>query len=272
MVNIGRSPHPISCIDRLNTSALGGHNVRVAETEAGGTPTDDDALLSLCRAIAYRDLFELERLLDSSPHLATRPIQIGASRDDPDRYFLVAIRHHLYRGDTGLHVAAAAHQREAAEALLARGGAVRARNRRGAEPLHYASDGSPGSGWWDPDAQRETVVCLIQHGAEPNSLDMSGVAPLHRAVRTRSSEAVLALIENGADPLLKNRSGSTPLHLAVQNTGRSDSGSEAAKAEQALVIAVLLEHGARPTDIDAKGKTVADAASSDWIRDFLDRP
>jgi hypothetical protein len=36
----------------------------------------------------------------------------------------------------------------------------------------------------------------------------------------------------GADPRLMNKRGSTPLHLAVQSTGRSDSGSEAAKDEQ----------------------------------------
>src|SRR5205814_3806482 len=106
-------------------------------------------------------------------------------------------------------------------------------------------------------------------GADPNALDKSGVAPLHRAVRTRSSGAVSALIENGADPRLMNKSGSTPLHLAVQNTGRSDSGSDAAKDEQGRIIALLLEHGARPTDADRNGKSVASAASSDWVRDLL---
>ena len=75
---------------------------------------------------------------------------------------------------------------------------------------------------------------------------------------------------NGADTRLKNKSGSTPLHLAVQNTGRSNSGSDTAKEGQRGIIALLLEHGARPTDTDAKGKTVAAAASSDWIRDLLD--
>jgi len=74
---------------------------------------------------------------------------------------------------------------------------------------------------------------------------------------------------SGADPKLMNQSGSTPLHLAVQNTGRSDAGSDAAKDEQARIIAVLLEHGASPTDPDAKGNTVAAAASSDWIRHLL---
>ena len=96
------------------------------------------------------------------------------------------------------------------------------------------------------------------------------MAPLHRAVRNRCSAAVSALIENGADPRLTNKSGSTPLHLAVQNTGQSNSGSDAAKDEQGRVIALLLRHGASPTDVDANGKSVAAAAASDWIRDLLD--
>jgi Ankyrin repeats (3 copies) len=128
---------------------------------------------------------------------------------------------------------------------------------------------SPGAEYWDPAAQRDVITYLSEVGADPNAFDNSGVAPLHRAVRTRSSAAVSALIMNGANPKLMNKSGSTPLHLAVQNTGRSDSGSDAAKDEQARIIAVLLEHGASPTDTDAKGKTVAAAASSDWIRDLL---
>jgi hypothetical protein len=66
-----------------------------------------------------------------------------------------------------------------------------------------------------------------------------------------------------------NGSGSTPLHLAVQNTGKSNSGSDVAKEEQRRIIAMVLEYGASPTDVDANGKTVADAASSDWIRQLL---
>jgi ankyrin repeat protein len=246
--------------------------VRMANTAGRRDGSGDGALLALLRAIASRDHSEVARFLDSSPGLATRPVQIGASRQGPDGYFLVAIRHHVYRGDTALHIAAAAHLREVAESLIARGADVHARNRRGAQPLHYAADGSPGADNWDPDAQAQVVAYLIEHGADPDALDQSGVAPLHRAVRTRSSAAVSALIENGADPRLMNRGGSTPLHLAVQNTGRSDSGSKAAMDEQARVIAVLLEHGAMATDADANGKTVAAAATSDWIREMLRTP
>ena len=240
--------------------------MRVAKT---GGQADDGALLALFDAIASGDSLEIERRLDSSRGLASCPIHTGASRQDAETYFLAAIRHYVYAGDTALHIAAAAHERGLAESIVARGADVRARNRRGAEPLHYAADGSPGAEHWDPVEQREVIAYLIEAGADPNALDKSGVAPLHRAVRNRCSAAVSAIIENGADPLLMNKSGSTPLHLAVQNTGRSDSGSEAAKDEQGRIMVVLLEHGASPTDADRNGKTVAAAASSDWVRELL---
>ncbi len=208
-------------------------------------------------------------MLEHAPGLATCPLQVGASRQVPNPYFLVPISHYVYAGDTALHVAAAAYQRDLAESLVAQGAVVRARNRRGAEPLHYAADGRPDDR--ESSAQREVISYLIDAGADPDALDKSGVAPLHRAVRTRSSGAVSALIDRGADPLLMNKTGSTPLHLAVQSTGKSNSGSEAAKEEQHRIIVVLLAKGASGTDLDARGKTVAAAASSDWIRQLLER-
>jgi hypothetical protein len=231
--------------------------------------SDDAALLELFRAIAFRDDREVARQLEKSRDLAIRPIHIGATRDDAKTYFLSAIHHYIYSGDTALHISAAAHHRHLAASLVMTGAGVRARNRTGAEPLHYAADGGPGVNGWDSAAQRDVVTDLIEAGADPNALDNSGVAPLHRAVRNRCSMAVSALIDHAADPLLRNKSGSTPLHLAVQNTGKSRSGSEGARAEQGRIIAVLLGHGASPTDTDAKGKTVVDAATSDWIRDLL---
>jgi len=228
----------------------------------------DTALLALFRAIAAGDP-DVERTVDAAPELAVEAIRVAATREDPDTYFLTTIRHYAYAGDTALHIAAAAHQRSLAEVFVAKGASVRARNRRGAEPLHYAADGSPGAAYWDPAAQRAVIEFLIAAGADPNAFDKSGVAALHRAVRTRSAAAVDALIEHGADPLLVNKSGSTPLHLAVQTTGRSNSGSDAAKEQQRLVIASLLRSGARATDVDAKGKSVEAAAVSDWIRDAL---
>jgi hypothetical protein len=244
----------------------------VATRHGSSDGSDDRALLALFGAIASSDRTEIARRLESSPGLASHPIRIAASREDAGTYFLTAIRHYVYAGDTALHIAAAAYQRELAESLVAKGAGVRARNRRGAEPLHYAADGGPGTQHWDPVAQGAVIAYLIAAGADPNALDRSGVAALHRAVRNRCSAAVGALVDNGADPRLRNRSGSTPLHLAVQNTGKSNSGSEAAKDEQARIIALLLRHGASSTDVDANGKPVTAAAAGDWIRRLLDTP
>jgi ankyrin repeat protein len=241
----------------------------VATTGGAAGGTDEGLLRALFARVASRDQAGVMRLLDEVPALAVRPLVVGASREDPQTSFLIPIRHYVYAGDTALHVAAAAHHRELTEALVDRGAAVRARNRRGAEPLHYTADGGPSPDDEDAQELREVISYLVDAGADPDATDKSGVAPLHRAVRTRSSSAVRALIDKGADPLLMNKSGSTPLHLAVQNTGKSSSGSAAAKEEQHRIIVLLLAHGARPSDLDANGKSVADAATSDWVRRLL---
>jgi ankyrin repeat protein len=86
---------------------------------------------------------------------------------------------------------------------------------------------------------------LIDAGADPNAVDMDGVTPLHRAVRTRSAAAVGALLAGGADVGRKNGSGSTPLRLARLTTGRSGAGSPDAKAQQQEILRLLDRHGAR---------------------------
>ena len=241
----------------------------MTEPDATAAP-DEAALLGFLRVIAAGDDADVDRMLASSPALAVAIVRGGATRQDPSPYWFATIRHHVYAGDTGLHVAAAAYRPAAAKSLLANGADARARNRRGAEPLHYAADGNAAATNRDPAAQRAVIEHLISAGADPDARDKSGVAPLHRAVRTRATSAVGALLDNGADLRIGNKQGSTPLHLAVQNTGASNSGSAEAKEHQREIIALLLQHGARSTDTDAKGKTVAAAATSDWIRELLD--
>jgi hypothetical protein len=121
-------------------------------------------------------------------------------------------------------------------------GDVRARNRRGAEPLHCAADGVPGSPSWDPTAQAAIVAYLIGAGADPNAVDKSGVTPLHRAVRTRCTGAVRALLKGGADARRRNKNGSTPMLRATITTGRGGSGSPESKAEQMEIERLLEQH------------------------------
>ena len=194
---------------------------------------------TLFRAIVSRDRATALRMLEETPALAGAVVETGGD------VFFDEITHYAYGGDTALHMAAAAYLLRVAEALVANGASVRARNRRGAEPLHYSADGIPGSRSWDPKAQGAVVRFLIDAGADPNAVDKSGVAPLHRAVRTRSTGAVRALLEGGADVRLRNKRGSTPLQLAVQDTGRGGAGSDEARAEQAAIVQLLLDHGAR---------------------------
>jgi len=198
----------------------------------------------LVRAIAASDADTVSRMLEASPALARASVEVGATREEAAAYYLDEIDHYVYAGDTALHIAAAAYAAALVSRLLELGADVGARNHRGAQPLHYAADGIPGSGTWNPTAQAAVITALIRAGADPDAVDKSGVAPLHRAVRTRCGPAVQALLDGGADPMLANKSGSTPMKLATQATGRGGSGSPDAKAQQALIVEVLAQHGA----------------------------
>ena len=202
---------------------------------------DLDALIA---AIVADDLGAAQRLLRARPELAREHSPVGAERADAEAHFYAAITHYRYRGDTALHLAAAGHRRAIVAELIATGADVEAANRRGARPLHYAADGGPGIAHWDPSAQAGVIRQLIAAGAGVDAADAGGVTALHRAVRNRCAAAVAALIAGGADVNRANASGSTPLRLAGMTTGRSGSGSAAARAGQDEIIHLLREAGA----------------------------
>ena len=228
-------------------------------------PTSEQPFLDLVHAIISGNAGKAADLVNASPALLNAQAGVGATRNGSDAYFFEAIAHYMYAGDTALHMAAASFQHEIVQALIDRGADCSARNRRGAQPLHYAAD----SNVWNPVAQAATINRLIRAGADPNATDKSGVAPLHRAVRTRCAAAVEALLTGGAGPRGGNKRGSTPLHLAVQNTGRGNSGTPHAKEQQRQIIELLLRAGAKAGDTDDSGKTVRDAATAGWIQALL---
>src|SRR5262249_57126560 len=123
------------------------------------------SLMDLMRAIVADDAARVSRLLLASPDLVRGSLVEGATRQSPKPYFRRQIGHYLYKGDTALHVAAAAYRHGLVGELIAAGANVRARNRRVAEPLHYAADGGPGSATWNPQAQAATIAALIAAGA-----------------------------------------------------------------------------------------------------------
>jgi hypothetical protein len=196
----------------------------------------DKQLLALVKAIRSNDTAAALKLLGAAPELAKAAFITGATRQQPAGH---------YAGDTALHMAASVYATDIARGLIAAGADVRARNRRGAEPLHLAAVGQPGSPSWNPGAQAQIIACLIEAGADPNALNMDGVAPLHRAVRTRCAAAVKALLDGGADVQLKNKNGSTPSMLAMRTTGRGGSGSPAARAQQQEILRLLGQGRAR---------------------------
>lgn len=199
----------------------------------------DALLMKLMRTVVAGDIETVKKELARMPIFAGATIEVGATRRAAKPFFLDPIKHYVYGGDTALHVAAASHQPEMVRLLLKAMSDPTARNKRGAEPLHYAADGIPGSEAWNPKAQAKTIALLIKAGADPNTTTSDGTAPLHRAVRTRSAAAVQALLDAGANPKLKNGRGSSPLAIARRTTGRGGSGSDEAKAEQAKILKLL---------------------------------
>jgi hypothetical protein len=195
---------------------------------------DDTAnLTTLLRAIAHLDHGTAVSLLAASPSLAT------TSLERRDEFFLAERLAQVYEGDTALHAAGFSYDPEMAQDLITRGADIRAKNRRGAEPLHAAVIGVPGSASWNPTRQSEVIRFLIEAGADPNAAASGGATPLHRAVRNRCSAAVDALLRGGADPGIQNDRGSTASDLAHRTTGRGGTGSAEAKAEQQIILELL---------------------------------
>lgn len=203
--------------------------------------TPEQSLRGFVDAIVANDGALFSRLLGESSGLATASFSPGATRrgPSPSSYFIEEIGHNIYAGDTALHFAAASYRHNMVTKLVKAGADVRARNRRGSEPIHAAAFGNPSSLRWDPAAQAATIGRLIEAGADPNAQNMDGATPLHRAVRTRCAGAVRALLAHGADPAIRNKNGSTPMQLALRTTGRGGSGSPEAKAQQQEILLLL---------------------------------
>ena len=219
--------------------------MRTSEKDDGPNGVETADLVSLFRAVATGDNARVSRLLRSTPELARASITVGVTRADAAAWFVADAGKYIMTGDTALHFAAGAYRPALCKKLLHLGADVRARNRRGATPLHAACTGAPDGRRWNPPQQVQTIEALIDDGADPNCVDGEGATPLHRAVRTRCADAVRVLLERGANPRLKNKGGSTPARLAVLTTGRGGSGTPAAKAQQALIVRSFVDRGVR---------------------------
>jgi ankyrin repeat protein len=103
--------------------------------------------------------------------------------------------------------------------------------------------------------QRDVIGLLVDAGANIDHVEKGGATPLHRAVRARSPEAVRCLLERGASVHARHgKQGSTPLDLARHSTGAS--GTKGAGTERDEIVALLLQHGARPGAPGTKGRSI----------------
>src|SRR4051812_19224906 len=103
------------------------------------TTPPDNGLYDFVCVIVAGDAAKAALLLEYSPALVHARCVVGATRQGPNPYFFEVIAHYMYAGDTALHMAAAAHQTKIAQALIDKSADCSARNRRGAQPLHYAA-------------------------------------------------------------------------------------------------------------------------------------
>ena len=216
----------------------------------------------LLRSIIRGDVRTAGRLIRADPS--------SVLLRSPGWAWLPRFRMACIEGDTTLHLAARRTLPGIVRLLLRRGADPNAANRHGHRPLHAAASCSPAEPARRHRDQATVIRLLVRAGADPNARDRRDVAPLHTAVRGRCLEAVRTLLRHGAELRGRNgATGATPLHLAVRTTGRGGSGEPAARAAQAGIIRLLLRRGAKPSDRDGRGRSVAAWADGQWTRPLL---
>lgn len=121
--------------------------------------------------------------------------------------------------------------RAEAEALLAAGASVEARDRFGNTPLLIAAR----------QGHEDLVGFLLDRGSRLEQRNLAGSTALLRAVQAERRKTVELLLAADADPNLANSQGVTPL-------------AAAAFAGNARLVRALLEAGADPQAVDRGGK------------------
>ena len=183
------------------------------------------------------------------------------------------IRHHAgldiadSDGMTPLHEAIRSCRMDPAQALLAAGANVDARNKNGSTPLMFAgAQYGPGEDctrmlikcrakldlqnefgetalmWAVTDGSEKSALALIEAHADLNLQDVNGNTALMRAINHGQRDAAKAMIAKGTRSNVKNNAGQTALFWA-------------ATKGDAEIVGLLLAAGADPLAVDAEGRT-----------------
>ena len=198
---------------------------------------------------------------------------IWAARDGKMAALHELIRHHASldladnSGMTALHEAIRHCRMDPAQALLAAGANVNARNKNGTTPLMFAgAQYGPGE---------KCTEMLVKCGAKPDNQNEFGETALMWAVTDGSEKSALALIESHADLNLQDTNGNTALmraishgqrdaakamirkgtRLNVQNNAGQTALFWAAAKGDAEIVKLLLDAGADPLAADKSGGT-----------------
>lgn len=138
-----------------------------------------------------------------------------------------------WMGMTALMWASNLHQSDHVRTLLAQGAKFDQANVWGTHALHFATK----------RGSFNSMVALIEAGADPNVTDFHGETPLHLLCSNDQSRSMVAfLVDHGANIEAQNCNGRTPLHKAVVD-GRYDS------------VISLVEHGAEINSLDDREST-----------------
>jgi ankyrin repeat protein len=95
----------------------------------------------------------------------------------------------------------------------------------------------------------DIVEFFIDHGADPNCMDITGKMPLSVAFQTKNYDLFKTLLQRGANPNISDLMGKPFIFTVLQNTDLEDS----AKVD---ILRMLLSRGCDANSVDIWGEPI----------------